>query len=361
MGFQKYLYGTVLLLIFSVSCGKDIQQPAEIRTSEIRGIELHHEFTISDSEDVFLLQITGVKTDSKGRIYLTDQRALSIHVFDKEGEYLKSIGREGSGPGEFQSILRTFIDQQDRLITYDVRQARNIIFEENNEDWKPEQVFMIEGHRYGIESADAEGNVILRQSSPQYPEHGAFWYEHELATANLETGLKEQNVLMIKDAGFLVLENGTINRIPFGRTTVLATGLNGNLYQVWNEQFELTIYNTKMEAIDSLQVHIPNQPISKEEKNEALEGLGDEFRSLGREHIPYSKPVIANMFIDGNENIWLQTFDSPEYLVLNKKGDPVGSFDLQDNLRLAHVDQNRIYAIEYGETGIEIYVFSFQL
>lgn len=361
MVYSRVLPTTILLFLFIISCCNDSQHNGEIHTQELPLIELEHQFTITDSEDVYLLQISGVKNDSQGRIYLPDQRALSIHLFNQNGSYIKSIGREGSGPGEFQSLLRIFIDQQDRLIAYDVRQARNTIFVETNDSWKPEQIFMIEGQRYGIESADTDGNVILRQSPPQYPDPGAYWYEHELATGNLETGLNQQNVLRFKEMGNLVLDNGFMQQIPFGRTTVLSTGPNGNIYLVWNEQFELAIYNAKMTLIDSLSAHIPNQPISNEERNEELDRLGDQFRSLGREHIPGSKPVVNAMYIDPNENIWLQTYDSPEYLVLDRDGFPVGSFDLQDNLRLAHVDENRLYALKMGDQGYEVHVFGFDL
>ncbi|MEX2573262.1 MAG: 6-bladed beta-propeller [Balneolaceae bacterium] len=361
MDFSRRCIITILLFLITVSCSQDSQHFAEIHTSEIPAIELDHLFTITDSEDVYFLQISGVKSDSKGRTYLADQQALSIHLFDQDGSYIESIGREGSGPGEFQSLLQIYIDQQDRLIVYDVRQARNTIFVEMNNSWEPEQVFMIEGNRYGIESVDADGNLILRQSPPQNPKPGTYWFEHELATANLESGLTEQNVLMFKERGNLVLDNGFMQRIPFGRTTVLAASHNGDLYLVWNDQFELAKYNARMEFVDSLTVSIPNQPVSNEERNAALDRLGDQFRFLGRGHIPESKPVISDMFIDRNENIWLQTFDSPEYLILDREANPVGSFDLQDDLRLAHVDDNRLYALKLSNQGYEIHVFGFQL
>jgi len=352
---------TIILLLFIVSCTIESQNQAKIHTSELPLIELEHQFTITEHDEIYFLQISGVKTDSKGRIYLPDQRSLTIHVFDNDGSYLKGIGREGSGPGEFKSLLRIFIDQKDRLIAFDVRQARNTIFVETNNKWEPVQILMFEGNRYGIESVDADGNLILRQSPPQRPESGAYWYKHELATGNLTSGLTEQNVLRFKERGNLVSDSGVMKQIPFGRSTVVATDPMGNIYLVWNDQFELAIHDARMQLIDSLSVPIPNQSISSKERNEAFDRLGDNFRSLGREHMPDTKPVISNMFVDKNRNIWLQTFDSPEYLIIDKEGNPIGSFDLHDNLRLTHVDENRLYALKSGDEGYEIHVFNFQL
>ncbi|MGM0588934.1 MAG: 6-bladed beta-propeller [Bacteroidota bacterium] len=351
---------TVCLILFS-SCIQDENQVPDLNTSEVPTLELDHQFTISDTEEVILQQITGVKSDSKGRIFLPDQRALQIHVFDSQGDYVTTIGREGSGPSELLSLLKIYIDQNDQIITFDVRQARNTIFAESNDSWEPEDMFMIEGQRYSVESADSLGNVILRQSPPQRPKPGAYWYEHELATGNLTSGLKEQNVLTFKVRGNLVSNNGAMQQIPFGRTTVVATDTKGNIYLVWNEKLELATYDATMQFIDSLSVPIPNQPISSEERSEAIEQLGDNFKSLGREHIPETKPVISNMFVDGNRNIWLQTFDSPEYLVLDHEGAPIGSFDLEDDLRLVHVDKNRLYALKLGPEGYQVHVYDYML
>lgn len=358
---SKLVFLFTVFLILSISCTQTDNQAPDLNTSEVPQLELDHQFTISDTDEIILQQITGVKSDSEGRIFLPDQRALQIHVFDSQGDYVTSIGREGSGPGEFLSLLKIYIDQSDKIIAFDVRQARNIIFTENNDSWEPEYIFMIEGQRYSIESVDSLGNVILRQSPPQRPEPGAYWYEHELATGNLTSGLKEQNVLTFKERGNLVSDNGAMQSIPFGRTTIVSTDPMGNIYLVWNEKFELKTYDATMQLIDSFSVPIPNQPISSEERNEAIDRLGNNFKSLGREHIPETKPVISNMFVDGNRNIWLQTYDSPEYLVLDPEGTPIGSFDLEDDLRLVNVDKDRLYALKMGPEGYQVHVFDYML
>jgi hypothetical protein len=358
----KYLSLLITLTIsISLSCTNQQDQNAEVITSELPELELVHQFSITDTEDLILQQISGINTDSEGRIFLTDIRALQVHVFDADGDYISSIGRAGSGPGEFLHLVRAFVDPNDRLFVHDVRQARTTIFIENNNSWEPDQIFTIEGQRYGIDGADIDGNVILRQSRQQYPGEGAFWYEHELAAGNLSEGLIKPNVLTIKDMGFLSSGDGALQRIPFGRTTVVSTDPDGNLYLVWNEQFEMAKYNAKMEFIDSLSVNIPNQPVSTEENRNALDRVGPNFRALAREHMPDSKPVIINMLVDKSGNFWLQTFDTPKYLILAPDGAPLKSFDLEDGLQLLHIDEKRIYTLEQLDEGYRIQIFDYQL
>ncbi len=44
--------------------------------------------------------VAGVDVDAAGRIYVLDQQAARVRVFDAEGRFVRSIGRPGNGPGE---------------------------------------------------------------------------------------------------------------------------------------------------------------------------------------------------------------------------------------------------------------------
>ena len=70
--------------------------------------------------------------DSAGNVYVGDAQNYRIVVFDKTGHFLRSMGREGSGPGEFQmiSLLGIF---NDHVIACDMRQMRTTIFTTDGE------------------------------------------------------------------------------------------------------------------------------------------------------------------------------------------------------------------------------------
>jgi len=82
--------------------------------------------TIDESKlpkDVFFQGVTDVKCDPQGNIYVCDFQANHILKFDGTGKYLKSIGRQGQGPGEFNMPYRIAVTA-DRLFVYDVRNSR---------------------------------------------------------------------------------------------------------------------------------------------------------------------------------------------------------------------------------------------
>lgn len=72
---------------------------------------LDEELTIGeedkDGEPLFI-DISSVRVDYEENIYVLDSKACQIKVFDKNGKYLRKIGRKGQGPGEMQ--LPTMLD-----------------------------------------------------------------------------------------------------------------------------------------------------------------------------------------------------------------------------------------------------------
>lgn len=56
-----------------------------------------------DDEEVFFGTVAEFLHDEDGNIYLLDGQLSEIQVFDTEGELLRTIGRQGEGPGEFQN------------------------------------------------------------------------------------------------------------------------------------------------------------------------------------------------------------------------------------------------------------------
>lgn len=64
--------------------------------------------------------LTEVVRDSRGRLFTTSKRGEPVHVWDSLGAYVGSVGRRGTGPGEFgEWPLSLFIDDSDTLHVLD--------------------------------------------------------------------------------------------------------------------------------------------------------------------------------------------------------------------------------------------------
>lgn len=60
-----------------------------------------------DDEEIFGV-ITDIIADDEGNFYLLDAQLSEIKVYSEDGEYLRTIGREGEGPGEFRGAFNMF-------------------------------------------------------------------------------------------------------------------------------------------------------------------------------------------------------------------------------------------------------------
>ena len=62
--------------------------------------------------------------DSAGNLYILDTDNQRIQKLDSEGKFIKTIGRKGQGPGEFQSAHSMDIDNENNLFVFDMRSRR---------------------------------------------------------------------------------------------------------------------------------------------------------------------------------------------------------------------------------------------
>lgn len=85
------------------AAAKQVMNPAEV-ASGVETIELEELWRVGgyDDEDVLFGVITDIITDSEGNFYMLDSQLSEVQVFSPDGEYLRTIGREGEGPGEFR-------------------------------------------------------------------------------------------------------------------------------------------------------------------------------------------------------------------------------------------------------------------
>jgi hypothetical protein len=68
--------------------------------------------------------ITNLDVDQRGQIYVLDNRESCLYIFDNSGEHLKTIGREGQGPGELQRPNRMYFSPQNEIVIQDMQRWR---------------------------------------------------------------------------------------------------------------------------------------------------------------------------------------------------------------------------------------------
>ncbi len=94
-----------------------------------------HLFSIygwGDRPDELLKRPTGVAADDKGNIYVTEPTRGKVVVFDSNGNFVRSFGNAGSGPGSLRGPLGIAVDsQRNRVYVADRERFRLVIYNLN--------------------------------------------------------------------------------------------------------------------------------------------------------------------------------------------------------------------------------------
>jgi hypothetical protein len=82
----------------------------------------------SESEEEFFGVINQLTADRDGNVYLLDRQLSEVKVFSPNGEYSRTLGREGEGPGEFRRGLDMFFLPNGNLGVLQLAPGRIVMF-----------------------------------------------------------------------------------------------------------------------------------------------------------------------------------------------------------------------------------------
>ncbi|HRP07322.1 MAG TPA: 6-bladed beta-propeller, partial [Gemmatimonadales bacterium] len=90
-----------------------------------------HDIQPGEGEPGELGQPSDVALGDDGRLYVVESSPIGIMVFDSDGKYLRTIGRSGGGPGEFNSAFVAV--RGDTLAVQDPSQSRGTTIDLRND------------------------------------------------------------------------------------------------------------------------------------------------------------------------------------------------------------------------------------
>jgi len=91
--------------------------------------------------DTLFIYPTDLDTYSDGSFIVKELRQNELKLFDRDGNYQKTLTRRGRGPGEFLEIEYFFIDRNDRLLVIDKKLVKLTVFKSGLSNSKGYSVF----------------------------------------------------------------------------------------------------------------------------------------------------------------------------------------------------------------------------
>ncbi len=93
-------------------------------------------FYVGDSEDSdeqWFTRVLGVARLSDGSVAVADDHSMEVRIFDESGAHVRSMGREGEGPGEFKRLWLLWRLPGDTLWVGDYRPWRYQVYTSSGE------------------------------------------------------------------------------------------------------------------------------------------------------------------------------------------------------------------------------------
>ncbi len=138
----------IFFILFWSACNKSQGPETNASVEIIDGIEFIHntetpihpdktvlfekDLSISSEDEegnIVLFDPGRYQVDSDENIYISESSDQVIKVFSPDGEYIKTFGAKGDGPGEFQSIGYLGFTPQGSFVVIDNRARRTNLFD----------------------------------------------------------------------------------------------------------------------------------------------------------------------------------------------------------------------------------------
>lgn len=170
-------------LVLGISCGKqEVEWDGTIETKDGAIIvnnpeepifkdpvvELMEDLEIKGSgeiEEQMFQSINTLDVDPAGNMYILDEQAGNIKIFDSSGNFQKTIGRKGQGPGEFGLPISLFLTRQNQIIVNDMGQRKIQFFDKEGNYLK--EYSIAERFLFFGPMVTANGDLIASHTIPQ--------------------------------------------------------------------------------------------------------------------------------------------------------------------------------------------------
>ena len=340
---QKILF--IILLCFFLlwfACNKSQRPESNASVEVIDGVEFIHntETPIHPDRTVLFEKDLSIRSeDEEGNIVLFDPRLYLvdndeniyisestdqvIKVFSPDGEYIKTIGAKGDGPGEFQSIGYLGFTPKGSFVVIDNQARRTNLFDASGQFLKSFQWQKFSPRAY-----------LLKNNSFLCQEYG--YGEKRLDRKLFVKEIDYDGVEILSYGEFTLAEMKTVREekssvsmgIPHSPQSIFAGDQNREwLYHCLNNQFIIEVYDNSgkiFRKIDRLYEPVPFKDKERKEYRERYEKSGSNdrfnemFKKLVKEmELPKVKSITNRMLVDDESYLWLQTYEQ------KKEGDQI--------------------------------------
>jgi len=328
-----------------------------------RAVERAH----SDSAAALAWAVS-LDVDARGNIYLADRTV--VRVLGPDGRLVRSIGREGLGPGEFISVSGVTLLPGDSVSTFDFNNGRLTVFEpgtsraaytvnlEQNQLFPPLRVWRVRNGRSLVAVYEAAYGTFGGR------EHGR--RNAVVRLLNADGSLVKDSVLAVPEAQHMILHNPEGMAVtPFGRMTKIAFASHDRMITAWTDSLKFDVYTVEGRHLKTIRARYspPRRPILQQERDSLVAWLTSGgwtaaprvWRALDELGVT-TWPLIQEVVVDDRDRIWVGITgargEPNHWTAFDLDGVRVAEVDLPSNVQLRRLRGETAWAVETDENDV---------
>lgn len=345
---KNFIYASMIgLLLLSTACGKKSRSGFSVETKD--GIEyaynsetpLNQDATVVFEEDlsiepedengnIRIYSPTRFSVDENGNIFICDYRDSSVKVFDPQGQFVRTIGRKGSGPGEFETVGRVYCLPDGKLMMLDFGLRRGSLFS-NDGRFISSHKFLKSGYNMFFFTKSfyvREETIVEMDPTPKGWKTTLFIkaYDYQGKEIFSYGEFKESQSDLVDEGG----RKFTYSR-PYDVASVLAGDQNNKwLYHCLSDQYLVEVFNQEGRLIRKIDRPYERIPVTETDKKRYLDGFrGSSEKDLAliekNVEMPKLKPVCNRMLVDDESRLWVELNEKKE-----ENGQTLTAYDIFD-------------------------------
>ncbi|MXZ17661.1 MAG: 6-bladed beta-propeller [Rhodothermaceae bacterium] len=324
-------------------------------------------------EDTVLFgQILSLDVDGQGRLFVLDSYAQQIHIFDPSGALVRTVGSEGSGPGEFENATAVDVGETGEIWVMEMRKGQLTILDADGNYLRTERV-----NTTGWEHIPYPGgfdpigryNAMSLHFDDEEEDTKTMLARFDQSFTPIDTIAIPESPMKIDRFEHSDSEGGRYSMpIPFQGAFEWVFSVNGNLWTLYTGTYELVELAAGGMPLRRVTKEFEPLPVTHADR-EAVQRRFDWFRQQGgaidETRIPRNKPVVENFFSDDEGNLWVMHSEPGDsgslFDIFNAEGQFLGEVSLPFHLEIHSgviVKDSLLFGVAEDEEGGEMVVRS---
>jgi hypothetical protein len=270
-----------------------------------------------------------------GRIAVVELSAAEVRVFDADGRHLRSVGRRGRGPGEFQVISGLFRRSDDSLAAYDQSQRRMTYFPLVSGEPRVVRSQAVPGGRGNFDAfgAFADGRLLLYNPGGGFRpdlEPGLQWVPTEVVLLDPSDGAA-RTIARLPSREQFVLPGGDTRVLAPAHGAIRAASDDG-FYWGTSDKYEIRFFDKEGNLRRILRRPMEPRPVVpamietwiaqnlEEVRRREGEAAVSRYRQIYDEALFGDRvPLFERAFVDGDGRLWVGSSEWPDRLAASAR------------------------------------------